>query len=142
MPYGTLHPKDQLSVRASSALVYLMVVLGGLSALLSPPNTIIGRLGGFTYVWGAGAVVFGTVAALSALRGSWRLEWVAAWFCAAPLALYTMTVAVLVLDGQTTRLAQATTLLGLIFALVNKALYLGGHARVIREQHRAGGAKG
>lgn len=128
--------RDRILLRGILASAWIVVALGGVSAILFTPTTIENELGTLlTYIWGGISAIASIIAAIGVLTNRYRLEWAAAWFAGAGLAVYGGVVWWLVVAGSTTRLTQAFLISALILHTVYRALSCGAHARKLRIEH-------
>lgn len=88
------------SITAFHMLAYLVVGLGGVTALLNPPNSIQGELGPFlAYAWALGLTFGGLLGLISVPRGLWWIERPALIILGTGAVFYLITVLALQLSS-------------------------------------------
>ena len=128
-----LHPgrlwdilQEPRAVTASMIGAYACALLAGISALISPPNSIVAQLGILTYGWAIFLVIGGILGVASVPRGYWWLEKAALVSVATGLAIYIATLLQIHIIDPGNRLPQA-------FALgVGACTILGRYFRIRR----------
>lgn len=104
-------------VRLMQFCIYVVTVIGGVSAWVSPPNSIEGVLGGaLTSVWAVLLVLGGVLGLSSVLRGVWWLERAGVAFCATGLLMYAVVVASLQLSQTGSRIMQLCVIVIALFS--------------------------
>lgn len=100
-------------------IIYVICIIGGVSAWVVPPQSIEGVLGGaLTTLWGFFLVAGGTLGASSVLQGTWWLERAGVLCCATGLAIYAVVVLSLHLLESGSRLMQLAAILIALMSFV------------------------
>jgi hypothetical protein len=106
-------------VRLLQFAVYIVLLLGGVSAWWAPPEAIAQSLGAvLTGVWGGLLILGGLLGSSSDLRGSWWVERAGLSFCAAGIAIYGINAVFLeVSHAGPSRLMQVATIAAVLLQL-------------------------
>ena len=124
---------NRIAARSVLTLAWLFVALGSIGANFVTPITIESEIGTIlSYVWANIAALGALFAALGTILNLYRVEWVAAWFTAAGLALYCGTVWWLFLAGAPTRLTQASYITAFLLFVVLRGIMGGALAAKLR----------
>lgn len=133
---SSLPPRHQTYIRAALTAAWCLIALGGGTAVLYSPLTIVSELGTIiVYAWGTITMIAGLVAGIGVAADRYRVEWAAAWFAASGLSVYMSTLWWLVFAGETTRLTQAFIVTAAILFMVTRALFCAAHAAKLRAIH-------
>jgi hypothetical protein len=91
-------PRD---IRVFLFLIYFLALIGGVSALDTPPQSVEGELGiTLSYIW-AGFITLGGFAGIASVNGGrWWLERIACMCAAVGTALYTVVLVALEIGGD------------------------------------------
>ena len=97
--------------------MYLTLLLGAVTALISPPRSIEGAVGELAMTGLATLLAFGgTLGAIAALPGTWWLERTAILAVTLALGIYGLVVVSMHLGGEGNRLLQLSIVVGLMLS--------------------------
>lgn len=97
--------------------VYLVLLSGGLAAMVSPPASLEGEVGAVAMTVLATLLAFGgLLGAIAALPGTWWLERTALLAIICALLIYGLIVAVLHVQGPGNRLLQLSMIIAVILS--------------------------
>lgn len=107
-------------LKATYALIYLLVLATGVATLLAPPQSIEGQLGNvLTIIWSVFLIVGGFGGALTVFPGWWWAERLSLILTLAGIGIYAIVVLTLQLISEGSRLTQLGMILlaGSVFAI-------------------------
>jgi len=134
--YSTFPKKDELLIRSGLASAWGFLAVSGAGGVFFPPSSITAQAGAMPQVITAGVLLVASlVAVISILWKKWRLEWIAAYFAAAGLAVYVFAVWTIVFTDQPSRLQQAASLTALIGFACYRIAACRAHAKQVRKTH-------
>lgn len=134
--YSSLSRRDQMAVRSTLTVAWLLAAGGGMSAIAFSPNTIVSELGTIiTTIWAVTVTVASVVALLGVVFDRYRLEWVSSWFAFMGLMPYVATIWWIVTTGELTRLTQAFMMTSLLVFMILRAEFCAAHAAKLRTMH-------
>lgn len=114
-------------LKAVYFVAYLVTVFVGVAALLDPPNTVQGKLGGaLTVVWGAFLLLCGFLGAASVFPGWWGTERLAIAAGYVGLGIYAAVVLTLHLTEPGARLTQLGVIVLASFVLTVRLVLIRG----------------
>lgn len=130
--------RHRIATRVTLSAAWLFVALGGAAAIFFTPNTIQVELGTLlTMISGGVVALAGMVAFAGVALNAYRLEWVAAWFCATGLLPYTAALWWIVISQSAyTRATQASFVTAFLLFMVLRGFMCGAHATRLRSLHQ------
>lgn len=107
---------------------FLMTFMMGVSAVVSPPNSIEGEIGTLlTYMWGAFLMIGGSLGAASTLPGWWIIERIGILSCMVGLGIYAVVVLSMQLTSDGNRFPQWFLILFAAMMLAAEGARTWGH---------------
>ena len=129
-------PRRLLLPRLALAGAWAMVAFAGAAPLFVPPAVATSEFGVYVaYAWGSISAIAAAAAAVGSLLNSYRIEWVAAWFAASGMSVYTLMLWWLVFSGAARFLTQAFLSTAVIMFMVSRALAGAARAAKLRAAH-------
>lgn len=134
--YSSFPKRDRVAIKAALSSAWAFTAVSGVGGIFLSPNTVQAELGPHFPVISAMLLVISSLGAiLGVLINRYQIEWVAAWFAAAGLLAYAITVWALVFSSTPTRLQQAGAITSLMFFYVYRIVMCSAHARKQRKVH-------
>lgn len=136
MPDGHMPPAQRGMIRVMRALIYLLLLLAGVSGALLLPKAAVGTLGAPLTYWWATLLALGSLASITGVAfGRYRIEWLATWPTIGGSMIYALSIWSVVLEGTPGYVTQALLVSALTLAIVARSVELSAHAAVLRKEH-------
>lgn len=135
--YSNFPKADRLKIRAGLAATWGFLAVSGAGGLLFPPQSIVEHTGVIPHTITAVVLLVSSLIGFAAtVLNRYRVEWAAAYFAVAGLAVYVFAVWSIVIMGETGRMQQAGALSALIGFCIYRIAACASHSRFLKKQHR------
>lgn len=135
--FSTMPKWNRVWIRCTLSLAWLLIAVAGVAMWFDTPMTIVREVGetvtnsaGLALAAASGVAAFGVVA------DRYRFEWSAAWFAAAAIVPYVITVWWLVFTESGSRTTQALFMSALLVFITLRAQFCSAHAAKLRMLHK------